>query len=134
MNRMRWILALLATLSLGAGCSDDVTGGGNPRAGTLLLRLTTPRADDGALVFEVSGPPIDSALAANASLRLFTRRVDGVTVVGAVVGAVANGALVTLHVPDVGAAAGYTATVREVANRQDALRATLTGYALTVTP
>jgi hypothetical protein len=32
-----------------------------------------------------------------------------------------------------GAAAGYTATVLEVADRQDQLRATLTGYALSVT-
>jgi len=38
----------------------------------------------------------------------------------------------TLHVPDVGAAARYTTTVLEVADRQDALRASLAGYALTV--
>jgi len=132
MNSSRWVLAILAMPLLGVACSNDVTGGG-PQAGSLTLRLTTPHADDGAMTFQVSGPAIDNATAANASLRLFTRREGGSTVVGAVVGALANGALITLRVPDVGAAARYSATVLEVADRQDALRTSLTGYALTVT-
>jgi len=133
MSVSRWIFAMVAALSVGAACSDDSTGGAPP-AGTLIVRLTTPHADDGAMLFEVSGPSIDSASAVNGSLRLFTRRVGGSTVVGAVVGALANGAVVTLYVPDVGAAAGYTARVLEVADRQDALRTSLAGYALTVAP
>jgi hypothetical protein len=133
MSGSRWIFAMVAALLVAVACSDDSTGAA-ARVGTLSLRLTTPHADDGAMLFEVSGPPIDSASAVNGSLRLFTRRVDGSTVVGAVVGALANGAAVTLHVPDVGASAGYTANVVEVADRQDALRASLAGYALTVVP
>jgi hypothetical protein len=122
-----------AVLSLGTSCSNDATGG-DMRAGTLTLRLTTPHVDDGAMTFAVSGPPIDTAVAVNALLRLFTRREGGSTVVGVAVGALANGAVVTLQVPDVGAAAGYAARVLEVADRQDALRASLEGYALTVDP
>jgi hypothetical protein len=99
----------------------------------LVVRLATPHGDDGAMTFEVNGGPIDSATALNGSLRLFTRRAAGSTVVGAVVGTLANGAVVTLHVPNVGAAASYTAIVLEVADREDALRASLAGYALTVT-
>lgn len=133
MNRSRWILAMVAALLAGAACSDDPTSG-TPEPGTLTLRLTTPHADDGAMLFEVSGPAIDSALAIDPSLRLFTRRAGGSTVVGAVVGVVANGPVVILRVPDVGAAAGYTARVLEVADRQDALRASLAGYALRVAP
>jgi len=37
-------------------------------------------------------------------------------------------------VPDAGAAARYTATVLEVADRQDAVRPSLSGYAITMTP
>jgi len=133
MNGSRWVFAIIAILLLGVACSNDATGG-QMQAGTLTLRLTTPHADDGAMTFQVSGAPIDSAVAINGSLRLFTRREGSSTVVGAVVGALANGALITLDVPDVGAAARYTATVLEVADRQDALRASLTGYVLTVTP
>ncbi len=132
MNSSRWGFALIAMLLLGLACSNDVAGGGT-QAGSLTLRLITPHADDGAMTFQVSGPAIESATAANGSLRLFTRREGGSTVVGAVVGALANGALITLRVPDVGAAASYTATVLEVADRQDALRTSLTGYALTLT-
>jgi len=133
MTRTRWIFAMVATLLVSVACSDESTSVG-AGAGTLVLRLTTPRADDGAMTFEVIGPPIDSAVAVNGSLRLFTRRVSGSTVVGAVVGDLVNGAVITLHVPDLGAAARYTATVLEVADRQDALRSSLAGYALTVAP
>jgi hypothetical protein len=118
---------------LGAACSNDPTSGAT-RAGTLTLRLSTPRSDDGALLFELGGPPIDTALVVNGSLQLFTRRAEGSIVVGAVVGALANGALLILRVPDVGAAGGYTARVLEVADRQNVLRASLAGYGLRVTP
>jgi hypothetical protein len=135
MSGSRWIFAMVAALAVAAACADDSADdsmGGPARAGTLIVRLTTPHTDDGAMTFEVSGPPIDSAIAVNASLRLFTRRAGSSTIVGALVGVVANGAVVTLQVPDVGAAAGYTATVLEVADRQNALRGSLTGYTLTV--
>jgi hypothetical protein len=133
MSRSRWIFVMAAALSAGAACSDDPTAGAT-QAGTVMLRLTTPRADDGAVMFEVSGPPIDTAIAVTASVRLFTRRTSGSTMVGVVVGEVTAGAVVTLRVPDVGAGPGYTARVLEVADRQNALRASLTGYALTVGP
>ena len=132
MNRSRWIFVMVAALSVGAACSDDPVGGA--QAGTLVVRLTTPHADDGAVLFEVSGGPIDTATAGNASLRLFTRRASGSTIVGVVAGVVTNGAVITLRVPDVGAAAGYTARVVEVADRQNALRTSLAGYALTLGP
>lgn len=134
MNRARMLVALTAVF-LGAACADDSTGtGGPPHAGTLIVRLTTTHTDDGAVLFELSGPPIDSVVALSASLQLFTRRANDSTIVAAVVGVVANGAVVTLRVPDVGAAAGYTARVLEVADRQNVLRASLAGYALTVAP
>jgi len=132
MSRARWVFAMVAALSIGAACSSDSTGGA-AQTGTLALYLATPQADDGAMTFEVSGPPIDSVSVANASLRLFTRREDGSTVSGAVVGALKEGAVVTLHVPDLGAASGYTARILEVADRHNVLRISLAGYALTVT-
>jgi len=134
MSSSRWIFAVLAALLVSVACSDNPSGS-VAQGGTLTLRLTTPHTDDGAMTFAVTGPPIDSVMAVNASLRLFTRRASGgPTIIAVVVGAVANGAVVTLQVPDVGAAAGYTARIVEVADRQDALRASLAGYALTVAP
>jgi len=105
------MLFALAGLLFGAACADAPTGNGSPGVGTLILRLTTTHTDDGAVLFELSGPSIESVLPVNASLRLFTRRANDETIVGAVVGAVTNGAVVTLRVPDVAAAPRYTARV-----------------------
>jgi hypothetical protein len=137
MKRRRRIFAtvtLLAAVLVGAACSDYPGGGGPTQPGTLTLRLTTPHDDDdGAIMFELSGPPVDNATAAGASLRLLTRKVDDATIRGAVLGTLANGAVVTVHVSDVNAVAQYTARVLEVADRQDVLRDDLTGYVLVVT-
>jgi len=69
---------------------------------------STPNADDGAQLFRVHGPAIDSALAGSGALRLFTRRADDTTLVGALVGAIASGTVVTLQVGDVNEAGRYT--------------------------
>lgn len=131
MRRSHRLLALVALLSLWTACSDEPTS--TSHAGALFLRLATPHADDGAVIFVISGPAIDSVTVDKSSLRLFTRRSDG-TLAGIVVGAVDAGPILRLHVPDVGAAASYRAQVIEVADRQDALRGSLVEYAMTVTP
>ena len=74
----------------------------------------------------------DTVVAVNASLQSFTRRANSSTVVGAVIGVVVNGAVVTLQVPDVSASALYTVRIVEVADRENVLRPSLTGYGLTV--
>jgi hypothetical protein len=135
MNRSGWILTLVAVLSVSAACSNDPVAV-VPHTGTLTLRLTTPHVDDGALTFTLSGPPINNVTAANASLRLFTRGGGSgdSTIIGVLVGDLATGAVVTLYVPDVTAVAHYSAHVLEVADRDDALRASLAGYVLSVAP
>ena len=131
MTRARWMFAMAAALLVLVACSDEPTNPGTG-PGTLVVRLTTPNSDDEAVSFEISGP-VDSVTAAGGSLQLFTRRVDGSTVLGAVIGPLDNGAIVILHVPDVSAAAGYRVAALEVADQEDALRPSLAGYALTVT-
>jgi hypothetical protein len=131
MTRTRGILALVAALFVSVSCSDQPTSAGSG-SGTLAIRLTTPHGDDGALTFQVNGPSLESA-SVNGSLQLFTLRVNDSTLVGAVIGTLTNGAIMTLQVPDGSVAGAYTATLREVADREDALRASLAGYALTVT-
>lgn len=132
MSPTRRIVLLLAGLSFGAGCADEPMGV-VPPPGTMLLRLATPHGDDGALVFELTGPAIDSATAANNSLRLFTRRVSDSRLLGIVVGGIATGPVVTLHVSGAAApGAPYTARIIEIADRDDRVRASLTGYALSV--
>jgi hypothetical protein len=127
-GRYGWLAAAGLT-SLLMACSNDSTGV-DPGSGTAVLRLSTPLVDDGAVLFTLSGPPIDSATPVNPSLRLFTRQANDSTLVGALIGNVAAGAVITLH----GAAdpGRYVVRVVEVADRDDLLRETLIGYALTV--
>jgi hypothetical protein len=132
MMRKLWILAAAALLLDGAACGRDASSPAQPR--TLRVSLATPNTDDGAILFEVSGPAIDAVAPGNASYRLFTRRIGSTTVRAVVAGPVANGILVTLNVPDVGAAGTYTAGVTEVVDRHNQLRSQLSGYLLSVAP
>jgi hypothetical protein len=131
MSRARWIFALVA-LTFVVACSDYSTGVNVP--GTLHLQLHTPNADDGAVLFEVSGPSITSVTLGNEPVELFTRQSDGGTIEGAIVGTVVNGTVAVLHVPYGATAAAYSARVLEVADRGDALRASVGAYSLTVEP
>jgi len=132
MTRKLWILAAAVLLLDGAACGGESSSPAQP--GTLRVSLTTPNTDDGAILFEVSGPAIDTIVPVNASYRLFTRRIGSTTVRSVLAGPVANGTVATLEVPDVGAAGSYTATVTEVVDRQNQVRSPLTGYQLQVAP
>mgnify|MGYP003575896336 CR=1 FL=1 len=132
-RRIGAMVSVLAVLAV-AACTDDSGVGMPPHPGTLTARLITPHDDDGAFTFELTGPTVESPTAADGSLRLFVRRVDASTVRGAVIGTLTDGAVVTLHIPDVGAAADYSARVLEVADRGNALRSSLAGYALVLEP
>jgi hypothetical protein len=133
MRRALAIVAMSAVLLTSAACDDDPAGIA-PLAGAVTLQLTTPHVDDGALLFDVTGPPIDSVTAASSSLSVFTRTVDDSVLVGLVAGGVVSGPLVVLHVRDISAAAAYSARIAEVADHESALRASLAGYTLSVTP
>jgi hypothetical protein len=132
MRHARRLFALVAVLIV-AACAADSTGTGKPVASTtLLLQLSTTQIDDGAVLFQLTGPAIDTIEAVNTSLRLFTRRTNDSTLVGAVVGDVAAGAVATLRVPVASATAAFAVRVLDVADRQNVLRSSLAGYAMTV--
>lgn len=133
MRYARRLFALMA-LVISAACATDSTGTGTPvGSSTLLLQLSTTQFDDGAVLFQLTGPPIDSIVAVNASLRLFTRRANDSTIIGAVLGDVAAGVLATMRVPAAVAPAAYTVRVLDVADRQNVLRGSLAGYVMAVT-
>lgn len=134
-NDTRGFLMLTAGLALAAtlacGVSDGTIVPTGPTAGTLTVTLTTPNADDGAILLELSGPDMTQIAAGNASL-YFRHAQDGTTITAVLVGDVEGGPLITFHVPDVDAVSSYSATIQQVADRGNALRGSLTGYSLTV--
>ena len=121
--------AALLVLATAAACRQDAPATPAPPVpvpGELQLRLTTPRADDGALLLELTGPAAATDVrAARGDLLVEARPVAGAanTVRVAVFGDLASGELLAFRVPDVNAAARWQARVVEVGDRAAGLRA-----------
>lgn len=138
-TRVTLRVAVLASMAvLGAITCGKNTPVGPPSpppagAGTLTVRLTTPNTDDGAILLELRGPNIQTLATANSGWQLYSDA-TGTTVRGVVAGNLTAGGVLTFHVANVGAVGSYTATIVDVADRQNKLRTDLTGYSLTVAP
>jgi hypothetical protein len=117
--------ALIAVAWLG-GCSEEPT---EPTAATLQVRLATPAQDDGAVLFTLSGGPIDSVDAPGHVLYL--GRPDDNTIRVIVAGELASGAIAQVHIPDDRQVSQYSATLQQVASRGYAQR-DITSYGLTL--
>ncbi len=137
MKRSRW--ALVAPFAVGAAlalaCGEDEVTSVRPVPGTLVVSLTTPNADDGAVAITVSGEGMTNVAAGSPSYAIFTRSPSPSLLKAAVVGGITGGALLSFDVPDLAKADRYHAAISEVADRGNALRGLpLTGYSVTVVP
>jgi hypothetical protein len=130
MNRFSRAALLLAVV-LVAAC-DGGPASDQPRPGDLLVSLSTPNADDRALLVSIAGPEEISAVAAASPAFVVHTRTQGTTTRVAVFGSLADGPVLRLTVPDTRRAAEYTATVLDAADGGNADRAA-TGYALGLT-
>jgi hypothetical protein len=121
-------LALLAAALL-AGCSDKPDGGiaDPPVPGVLVATLTTPHADDRAVLVEIRGAGITGVQAA-ATGYVVHSRAGGEQVKAAAFGTLQSGALLRFTVPGVTKSASYTARVVESSGPENALREELGGY------
>ncbi len=142
MRRLNWyaITAAAVALAVGLACGGDGGGGGNggttgptvPVPGTLVVSLTTPNSDDGAILFSISGGGISAPTAVASSDLLFFRATGTSSLNAVVVGNIAAGPVLRFGVPDVGQVSSYTASITEVADRNNALRTSLSGYVLSI--
>lgn len=122
-----------ALVSGGSACgSEDPGGTGVTTPGPITVSLTTPSRDDGALLLVVTGSGFTGATATSTANTLVWRRVSDTETRVAVVGNIVNGPLFTVEAPEGTAASAFTAAVSEVADRADAVRASTTGYSLSV--
>ena len=103
----------------------------NPGPGTATVSLTTPNADDGAVLVTLTGPGVSNPQPGSSAYRLYFRVVSADELRVMVVGDLSAGVLLTLGVGAVTSIGQYSGTFVEVASRTDVLRATLTGYSLT---
>jgi hypothetical protein len=135
-GQLRSGLVFLLTLAVGS-CSNEQAGpaepeGGAPIAGTLAIQLSTPNANDGGVMFTISGGTISSV--SSSGYTIFTAQPGTSIRKVVVVGNVTNGVLVTIGVPDVSLAGQYTAVLEQVAARDTYEQQDLSGYALQVVP
>jgi hypothetical protein len=105
--------------------------------GTLTIDFVTPNADDGAIVFTVTGPTILGVSASTGIELLESRATSNSSTISTIVarGNLINAAIGQLTVRGVDADANYTTQVREVAGRASAgykQRSDLSGYRVTV--
>jgi hypothetical protein len=122
-------LLFAAGLSLLAGCNHEPT---DTDAGFLNVALTTPNNDDGAVLFTVSGGPVDSVEAAGYSV--YSAQIDANTLRVIVTGALGSGSLARLHIPNNRQNSGYSATVNQVAARATYQPRDPTSYSVTLEP
>jgi hypothetical protein len=123
-------------LVLTVGCSDGRPAGGvtePPVPGVLLVTLTTPHADDRAILLEVTGPTItDPQGAAPTGVAVHTRMNNG-ALRAAAFGAIGGGTLLRFTVTDVNAASRNTARVIEASGPANTLRESLETYQVVIT-
>jgi len=120
-------IALLAASSCGGGDGGTAS---NPVPGTLNLSLSSPNTDDGAVLFTVTGGPIDSVIPE--LYTTFSTRVDANTRRLVVAGNVVDGLLVRIRVPDVSKVGDYTVTIGQVASRASHTLRPIGTYSITV--
>jgi hypothetical protein len=98
--------------------------------GTLTVQLVSAGTNDGALVLLVGGGPVTSIEAVGGYE--VTSNTDAAGVHLMVVGNLATGALVRLHVPDISRANDYLAIITQVADRSNFGLLDGTGYGVTI--
>ena len=126
-------LGAAGAAALFAGCADGPHAPRKPEPGVLTVRLASPNADDRAILVAISGPGAMTSVVSASDALVLHSRVAGGVVRAAAFGPLAEGALLRFAVEDVARSAEYTATVIEASGGDDALRADLSAYRLTVT-
>ena len=95
-------------------------GGSGGNEAHVDLSLTTPNADDKALLVSVTGAGTGDSLSnvvlANSSYSMYSRNENGRALKAAFFGNLANGALLQFNVPDVNRVASYNVAVVEAAD------------------
>jgi hypothetical protein len=125
-RHVAYALAVLAAL---VGCSHDDIG---PTAGTLNLTLASPNSDDGAVLFTISGGPVDSLTAPGQ--QIYTSRLDSNTLRVILIGPLQAGTVARVYLPDVRLASNYSAAVNQAAARSSYAQRNPAAYSVNLLP
>jgi len=125
-------LALLTGV-LVLGCGDTASGPVQPVPGPLQVVLTSPNADDGAVMFQVIGVVDSVRPAAGVSVYQNAPGANILRVIATGDGLVSGASLLTLYVPDVNRASTLTFHVLQVAAKGSYAARATSGYSLKAT-
>ena len=131
--RVSRVISCIAGVAIASGCGGTVELAPPPvpKPGALSATLVTPNANDGAVLFNIAGGPIDSITAGGPRLAGDTKSGSALLAMGSV----QNGAqLALVWVPDVAKVGSYTASVVQAAARGTYALQSLSGYKISVTP
>ena len=123
---LRWALAGLLLLP---ACSGEYTG---PVSGLLNLSLTSPQGTQGAVLFTVTGGPVEAVEAVGHEL--YSARIDANTLRVIVVGQLGSGTVAQIRIPDGRQASLYMATVSQVALQSAYAPRDPAGYTIVLAP
>jgi len=125
---VRRLAAALALVGTVAACSPEAAITSPPPApadGWLTVELTSPRSDDGAVQFQVTGPGLDSVVVTGLDgFAAVQNNVANLIVTGNVV----SGSVARIHVQDLARTNEYRASVIAAAARVSFNLQDLTGY------
>jgi hypothetical protein len=106
---LAWSLAAVLSLGFLHACSD----GTGPTAGVLVLSLQSPDGDNGAVLLTLAGGSVDSIEASG--LAVYTSRSDVNTLRVILTGALPQGPIARVHIPDTRVGSGYSVSVQQIA-------------------
>ena len=110
-----------------SGCSSDSAA---PVAAVLEVSFATSATDDGAVLFTVTGGPVDSVEAPG--YRLYTARTSASSLRVVVAGDLQPGIIARIHIADGRKLAQYSATIDQVAARASYAQRDPVSYSIVV--
>ncbi len=116
-------------LLLLAACGSGPTGSSDVQPGTpgwLTVELTTPNSDDGAVQLRISGPSVDSVVAASPYNGFGLANGGSADVV--LTGAIHTGSVARFRVQDISRASQYSVAVTAAAQRGSYALRSIGGY------
>jgi hypothetical protein len=125
MTRARRVLMLSVLL---LSCS----GGTGPTSGILNVKLSSLRGDDGAVLFTITGGPVESVEAVSSMVH--SAQVDANTLRVVITGNLSAGAIARVRIADLTQASHYSAAVNQVAARSTYVQRDPGQYSITLAP
>ncbi len=128
-DRAKSLGAALAALCIVIVGCEKATG---PTPGAVVVSLTSPALDDGAVLVSLTGAVFQNVAPAASGYVVYSRLTAADELKVVVIGNVGAGPLFTAQVSDTRSVGSMRATVLDVASRADSTRASLAGYSATV--